>query len=282
MAICYRMRSIVFPNKTIDKLNSSARKVIRKTSNFSTYTSNITINSPTKFGGLGLVDLEILQYSTILSSYLIGILNNPNSTANLIIKDRLKDMSENDVPLSIFINPKFQFNEKFTYLKHKFSFAYNLILALKKTNTYILEKNIDINNPRYLFYNDKNMLLWFKKRKITDVSSMFNENNELLSKKELENKLDISISEKKRFYYKDIIPIKRNNLIKINYNNKQNLVPLKKDLNNHNWTINKEGSIEVFTDGSCSNNIESKHAGYGVFFEDNHPLNYSRKLCRNT
>ena len=80
---------------------------------------------------------------------------------------------------------------------------------------------------------------------------------------------------KKRFYYKDIIPIKRNNLIKINYNNKQNLVPLKKDLNNHNWTINKEGSIEVFTDGSCSNNIESKHAGYGVFFEDNHPLNYS-------
>lgn len=42
---------------------------------------------------------------------------------------------------------------------------------------------------------------------------------------------------------------------------------------NIEFPINRDGYILVYTDGSCRNNGKaSAVAGYGVYFNDNHPL----------
>lgn len=44
-------------------------------------------------------------------------------------------------------------------------------------------------------------------------------------------------------------------------------------LKNLEFSINKDGFILVYTDGSCRGNGKSSAvAGYGVYFDDNHPL----------
>ena len=90
-------------------------------------------------------------------------------------------------------------------LKINIFFAYNLIHCLKQTNTSIIEKNINYNDPRLLYYNDKVSLNWFKKYKIEDVSLMFNEQNEFLTRDDLEKKLNLIISKNKYNEYKSSI-----------------------------------------------------------------------------
>lgn len=102
MIIGYRMRSILYPEEILEKLSVIARRTIRIQMNSSTYTNNLSINSSETMGGLGLVDLNSLQYSTIISSYVTGVLNNENSIANKVVRARLIKDKYNETHFFLF------------------------------------------------------------------------------------------------------------------------------------------------------------------------------------
>lgn len=267
MTIGYRMRSILFPEEILEKCNVISRSTIRSQMNASTHTNNLSINSSEKMGGMGLVDLNTLQYSTIVSSYVTGVLNNLNSVANRIVITRLAKNRYKEMHYFFNLNEELNSNINTAELKKQSIFLYNLRYCLEKTGCYLKMNSINFDNPTRAFYNNTHIKQWFRDNKLQVSDILTPDKSKLIPRAEIKKKI-ITTSDFISFELEKQFKINSKQFkigYKINYGT--DIVP---KIGNQEFN-NAENWIEAYTDGSKTD----KGAGIGVFFKKNHPLNFS-------
>jgi hypothetical protein len=82
---------------------------------------------------LKFINLQTLQFATIISSYFSGILNNSHSIALPIVNDRLTSLCSMHNHFINFLTTLKKEQIPTKNLKNKFSFAYNLLTSINKS-----------------------------------------------------------------------------------------------------------------------------------------------------
>ena len=179
------------------------------------------------------------------------------------------------------IDPNFKNFEikKLNALKHSNFFIFNLKKALTETDCSIIQYKVNYNDPNLIFFDNPKIKQWFTDnpdlKNVTDI--LTNNKSTLKRKQTLLNDYKTNINNYNYKRTKNFIEERINSITKFGEKIQYavNTIPIYNE--KINWNL-KNNFIEAFTDGSLLTENNLNKSGWGVFFEDNHPLNQS---CSN-